>query len=131
MNLENCASSGKLLATFLSFSELGRIPGRRFSPTEKVTILGMSENRFSDLCRAWATCDRTKRIFRISCYIFGDREIGGRECIGEMYHLKIIPIFFSFLLYHIFIIGGIYSSHCFVSISNDPPLSLNSQKIGP
>ena len=47
MNLENCASSGKLLATFLSSSELGRISGRRFSPTEKVTILGMSENRSS------------------------------------------------------------------------------------
>ena len=42
VNLENCASSGKLLATLLSSCELRRISGCPFSPPEKGTILRMS-----------------------------------------------------------------------------------------
>ena len=42
VNLENCASSEKLLATLLSSCELRRISGCPFSPPEKVTILRMS-----------------------------------------------------------------------------------------
>ena len=47
VNLENCASSGKLLATLLSSCELRRISGCPFSPPEKVTILRISYNRSS------------------------------------------------------------------------------------
>ena len=47
VNLENCASSGTLLATLLSSCELRHVSGCPFSPPEKVTILRMSKNRYS------------------------------------------------------------------------------------